>query len=99
MPSQPTAKLALDDGTTCTDPAIVGDDAELVRRANAWPGLVGIDLCQVVAPSKSYTWSADKGSWAQPKDTPSQASDHRPPTTDHSFHVVAIDCGLKRNIL
>jgi carbamoyl-phosphate synthase small subunit len=76
-------------GILCTDPAIVNDDAELVRRANAWSGLVGIDLVKVVSPEKPYTWDTSKGEWAQHKDS------HEKP----SCNVVAIDCGLKRNIL
>ena len=76
-------------GVICTDPALVNDDAELVRRANAWPGLVGIDLVKVVSPEKPYTWDHAKGEWAQPLDH------HEKP----SCHVVAVDCGLKRNIL
>jgi len=73
----------------CTDPVLVGDDAELVRRANAWPGMVGLDLARVVTPAKAYTWTSSKGHWAQLTDS------HEPP----HFQVVAIDCGAKRNIL
>ncbi len=76
-------------GILCTDPALVNDDAELVRRANAWSGLVGIDLVQAVAPPKAYTWDIDKGTWAQPTDHHGQ----------FTCNVVAVDCGLKRNIL
>jgi len=76
-------------GVICTDPKLVGDDAELVKRANAWAGLVGIDLVKVVAPEKAYEWDASKGEWAQPRDS------HEKP----ACRVVAIDCGLKRNIL
>lgn len=80
-------------GIICTDAALAGDDAELVRRANAWSGLVGIDLVKVVAPAKAYAWSTNKGNWALPKDVGEQ------PAGTASVHVVAIDCGLKRNIL
>lgn len=76
-------------GVICTDPALVGDDAELVRRANAWPGMAGLDLAKAVTPKTPYTWDQNKGVWAQHAD--SQESP--------SCHVVAIDCGLKRNIL
>jgi carbamoyl-phosphate synthase small subunit len=76
-------------GVLCTDPALVHDDAELVRRASAWSGLVGIDLVKTVSPAKPYTWDQNKGEWAQITDS------HEKP----ACHVVAIDCGLKRNIL
>ncbi|HEY4330337.1 MAG TPA: glutamine-hydrolyzing carbamoyl-phosphate synthase small subunit [Phycisphaerae bacterium] len=83
-------------GVICTDQELVKDDAELVRRANAWAGMNGLDLVKVVAPTKAYAWDQPKGPWAQPKD---HLSDHWPLTPDNSPHVVAVDCGLKRNIL
>ena len=76
-------------GILCTDLALVHDDAELVRRANAWSGMAGLDLAKTVTPKTPYTWSQDKGVWAQLTD----------PRTSSVCHVVAIDCGLKRNIL
>jgi len=76
-------------GVICTDPAVVADDAELVRRANAWPGLVGMDLVQIVSPKKSYSWTQSKGAWSQLTDNHGASS----------CHVVAIDTGTKRNIL
>jgi carbamoyl-phosphate synthase small subunit len=79
-------------GVICTDPAVVNDDAELVKRANAWPGMNGLDLVKIVSPQKPYLWNENKGEWAQ-------ITDHRPLTTDHSCRVVAVDCGAKRNIL
>ena len=76
-------------GVICTDPAQISDDAALVAKANAWSGLVGVDLVRQVTPDKVYHWAQDKGGWAQ-------RSDHHG-TAD--YHVVAIDCGAKRNIL
>lgn len=80
-------------GTLCTDQSLVHDDAELVRRANAWSGLVGLDLVSTVTPKTPYTWDQNKGQWAQ-------STDHQPLATDNSpCNIVAIDCGMKRNIL
>src|SRR5438874_1560514 len=62
-------------GVLCTDPALVHDDAELVRRANAWPGMAGLDLAKVVTPKKPYTWDQSKGEWAQLTDHHAQPSD------------------------
>jgi len=76
-------------GVICTDQSVVADDAELIRRANAWPGMMGADLVKVVTPPASYHWDTSKGLWAQ-------STDHHGPAV---CHVVAIDCGLKRNIL
>jgi len=76
-------------GVICTDPKLVQDDAELVRRANAWGGMNGADLVKVVTPKTGYAWAEDKGEWAQITDNKGKPQ----------YHVVAIDCGLKRNIL
>jgi carbamoyl-phosphate synthase small subunit len=76
-------------GVICTDPARVSDEAALVAQANAWTGLVGVDLVQQVTPAKVYHWAQDKGIWAQHGDHHGSAD----------YHVVAIDCGAKRNIL
>ncbi len=76
-------------GVLCTDPARLGDDAALLAQARQWPGLVGLDLVSKVAAPKVTSWQQDKGSWAQPNDSHAAGV----------FHVVAIDCGAKRNIL
>lgn len=65
------------------------DIAALQKEAKAWPGLVGMDLVPDVTSGQSYTWDEMRWAWNQgyPRnDTP-------------EFHVVAIDYGLKRNIL
>ncbi|NNM85932.1 MAG: glutamine-hydrolyzing carbamoyl-phosphate synthase small subunit [Phycisphaerales bacterium] len=76
-------------GVICTDPAKLGDDAALVAQARQWPGLVGLDLVSKVVAPKVTAWQKDKGLWAQPNDAHAKGL----------FHVVAIDCGAKRNIL
>jgi carbamoyl-phosphate synthase small subunit len=104
-------------GVLSTDQKLVQDDAELVRLANAWAGMAGMDLVKVVAPAKSYEWNTGKGVWALPKDRQDAvrgesessagigkegAGANAGVTKDESrasAHVVAIDCGLKRNIL
>ncbi|MCL2640815.1 MAG: glutamine-hydrolyzing carbamoyl-phosphate synthase small subunit [Phycisphaerales bacterium] len=78
-------------GTLCTDPKLVQNDAELLKRTNAWPGIVGVDLVEQVqsSPKKPYEWNAGKGIWTLP-------TDNRHPT---DYHIIAIDCGIKRGIL
>ncbi len=76
-------------GVICTDPKRANDDAALIRQAQEWTGLVGADLVKLVTPSAPYQWTTGKGSWAQYTDSTGPAA----------YHVVAIDCGLKRNIL
>jgi carbamoyl-phosphate synthase small subunit len=65
------------------------DRARLVADARAWPGLVGMDLAKDVTTGQSYTW--DETSWQWGKGYGRQESSTR--------HVVAVDYGIKRNIL
>ena len=62
---------------------------KLKAEARAWPGLVGLDLVPEVTAGQSYAW--DEMRWVWGKGYPRQ--------TNPEFHVVAIDYGLKRNIL
>jgi carbamoyl-phosphate synthase small subunit len=65
------------------------DRAALVAEAKAWPGLVGMDLAKDVTTGQTYTW--DETSWEWGK---GYGRLERP-----EHHVVAIDYGIKRNIL
>ncbi len=65
------------------------DLAKLKADAKAWPGLDGMDLVPDVTSGQSYAW--DEGRWVWDKGYPRSSSGE--------FHVVAIDYGLKRNIL
>jgi len=66
------------------------DDAELAARAKAWPGLVDRDMVQKVAPTEPFAWTRGfESDFAMP---------HRE-RGQRGFSVVAIDCGMKRNIL
>src|SRR5262249_31711199 len=65
------------------------DDASLVQKARTSPGIVGRDLVREVIPSQSFTWAegfTNRFVTYLP---------HRPPT----HHVVALDFGMKHNIL
>jgi carbamoyl-phosphate synthase small subunit len=65
------------------------DLAALKAEARAWPGLVGMDLVPMVTSGQRFTW--DETPWEWEKGYGGQ--EH--PT----YHVVAIDYGIKRNIL
>ena len=65
------------------------DLAKLKAEAKAWPGLDGMDLVPEVTCGQSYTW--DEMRWVWDK---GYARNEAAP-----FHVVALDYGLKRNIL
>ncbi len=62
---------------------------KLRAEAAEWPGLLGLDLVPDVTSGQSYTW--DQMRWAWP--------DGFSELENPEFHVVAIDYGLKRNIL
>jgi carbamoyl-phosphate synthase small subunit len=61
----------------------------LKREAREWPGLVGMDLVPMVTSGQRFTW--DETPWEWGKGYGRQERPH--------FHVVAIDYGIKRNIL
>jgi carbamoyl-phosphate synthase small subunit len=65
------------------------DRAALQRDAEAWPGLVGMDLAKDVTTGQTYTW--DETSWAWGTGYGRM--------THPKHHVVAVDYGIKRNIL
>lgn len=65
--------------------------AKALQAAQAFPGLVGMDLAQEVSCTEAYQWS--EGTW-------SLEDGHSNPDQDaQEFHVVAYDFGVKRNIL
>jgi carbamoyl-phosphate synthase small subunit len=61
----------------------------LKREAAAWPGMVGLDLAKDVTAGQSYGWNETEWRWGE-----GYGRQEAP-----RFHVVAIDYGLKRNIL
>ncbi len=70
------------------------DDASLVAKANASPGLVGRDLVREVIPDKPVEWNAALSPWTRLPSgevAPAAASVDGP-------HVVALDYGMKWNI-
>jgi carbamoyl-phosphate synthase small subunit len=71
------------------DPKGRFDLAALKAQAKAWPGLVGMDLAKEVSVTQRYNW--DEMTWVWNEGYRRQLSP--------KHHVVAIDYGLKRNIL
>lgn len=68
-------------------------DAELVEKAKASMGLVGVNLAASVSCEEAMTWSEDLGEWE-----PVQGAG-RESVSGKKLKVVAIDCGAKLNIL
>ncbi|MCH8202143.1 MAG: glutamine-hydrolyzing carbamoyl-phosphate synthase small subunit [Proteobacteria bacterium] len=61
----------------------------LLEEAQAWPGLEGMDLAKEVTTDRPY--SLDQGRW--------RLGDGYQKPGKPRFHVVAVDYGIKRNIL
>ena len=68
------------------------DETQALEQARAFAGLKGMDLAKVVTTSEPYEWT--EGTWQLPA-TAGDAPEPRPPV----FSVVALDFGVKRNIL
>jgi len=64
-----------------------GDPEALLRAARAARSMAGLDLVREVTPAEPYTFSEGRGVWGDR------------PAREASRHVVAVDFGLKRNIL
>jgi len=67
----------------------VFDLDELKRQAREWSGLVGLDLAKDVTSGQSSVWT--EGPWVWDEGFAEQS--------EPTMHVVAIDYGVKRNIL
>ncbi len=61
----------------------------LKRQAREWPGMIGMDLVPMVTTAQRFTWDETPWIWGE-------GYGHR---NGAEFHVIAIDYGVKRNIL
>ena len=68
------------------------DDASLVKKAQTSPTLVGRDLVREVMPTRSFEWTEGLSPLTHFAPT-------KPARDGREFHVVAIDYGMKWNIL
>ena len=71
------------------EPSGIFDLPKLKAEAAAWSGLEGLDLAKDVTSGQSYTWDEQRWAWNKGFGR----------LTKPEFHVVAIDYGIKRNIL
>ncbi|BDD93471.1 glutamine-hydrolyzing carbamoyl-phosphate synthase small subunit [Pandoraea sp. XJJ-1] len=65
------------------------DAAKAIALAQSFPGLAGMDLAKVVSTTEPYSWTETE--WRLGEGYGEQK--------DPKFHVVALDYGVKRNIL
>ena len=61
----------------------------LKQEARQWPGLLGMDLVPMVTSGQRFTWDETAWQWGEGYGR----------QTNPEFHVVAVDYGIKRNIL
>jgi carbamoyl-phosphate synthase small subunit len=61
----------------------------LKREAREWPGIIGMDLVPMVTTAQRFTWNETPWRWGEGYGE----------MRDPQFHVVAVDYGIKRNIL
>lgn len=92
-----TRKLTriLRDGGAQSGCIMAGDDvdeAAALEQARAFAGLKGMDLAKVVSTTESYEWTG--GTWRL-----AASSGGSPERKAPTFSVVALDFGVKRNIL
>jgi len=77
-------------------------DEEALRRAKAWPGLIGVDYVKEVTHRESFVWDENDEQSAEFRLTQGLAGDPRqvraalPPA---DLPIVAFDYGMKYNIL
>jgi carbamoyl-phosphate synthase small subunit len=74
---------------------VAGEDIDAdaaLDMAREFPGLVGMDLAQVVSTPEAYEWR--QGVWSLEQGLPEARA-----VTSCPYHVVAFDYGVKRNIL
>jgi carbamoyl-phosphate synthase small subunit len=62
----------------------------LKREAREWPGMVGMDLVPMVTTAQRFTWDETPWQWGEGYGCRNGGA---------QFNVVAIDYGIKRNIL
>ena len=71
------------------DPSGKFDLDALKKEAREWPGLVGMDLVPMVTSGQRFSWDETPWQWGK-----GYGRLEKP-----EFHVVALDYGIKRNIL
>ena len=76
-------------GVIAHEPSGRFDIDALTAEAKAWPGLDGMDLVPDVTRAQSMEWNEKRWAWGEGFKTVDKPE----------FHVVAIDYGLKTNIL
>jgi carbamoyl-phosphate synthase small subunit len=79
------------------------DDAEAIRRAQAWPGLVGVDYVKEVTHRQAFRWDEQDAQSAEfdlvRGNAVVDARQQHKPLPPADVPIVAFDFGMKYNIL
>jgi carbamoyl-phosphate synthase small subunit len=73
-----------------------GNPDDLVSRARSAPNMEGLDLVRAVTPKAPYEFKESRAEWQVPFDAHSSSAQR---DRGQKLHVVAMDFGIKRNIL
>ena len=76
-------------GIVAHEPSGQFDEASIAAELKAFPGLEGLDLAREVTTAQSYPWDQTRWRWNEGYGT----------LENPQFHIVAMDFGVKRNIL
>src|ERR1700704_6377071 len=87
--ARPIRQNGMPNAVIANAPDGIVDREALKKEARAWPGLVGMDLVPMVTSGQRFTWDETPWRWGA-----GYGRQENP-----EFHVVAIDYGIKRNIL
>jgi len=82
-------KIGAPNAVIAHDPTGEFDIEALTSRAKNWSGLVNLDLAEKVTSGQSSQWNELPWEWNNGYQS----------EFDKSFHIVAVDYGIKRNIL
>ncbi len=75
------------------------DVADLRATLAAWPGIDGADLATPASTTDSFAWHGGPWAWRDDAGLQASAEPARHAPSDTQLHVVALDFGLKGNIL
>ena len=75
------------------------DIPALLKQVKAWGGLEGLDLAKTVTCAEPLTWDEQRWSWDAANENGADQGFGTLDTANAKKHIVAIDFGIKRNIL
>lgn len=75
------------------------DIQALLKQVQSWSGLEGLDLAKTVTCNDVMTWDEQRWSWDAANENGADKGFGKLDTPNAKKHIVAVDYGIKRNIL